>query len=150
MPSSKGINVSMQLAGVMRNYHACLRIAAVDTAAMSPRRASRLCLLALLGIGVAACSSRHDSQPPEVTLDEVKASRDELCAAIACDPDSIDCERDLDELIVQADANDCLEILDAWMRCVAAATECRDGLASGSDACDEEEERAEDCRKGRL
>ena len=117
---------------------------------MSHRPASRLCLLALFGIGVAACSSRHDSRPPEVTLEEVKASRDAVCTAIACDPNSNDCERELDELIVQADANDCLEILDAWMRCVAAVTACENGLASGRDACDEEEERAEDCRKGRL
>jgi hypothetical protein len=107
-------------------------------------------MLALLGISLAACSSRHDSQPPEVTLEEVKGSRDAMCGAIACDPHRNDCERDLDELIVQADANDCLEIVDAWMRCVAAVTACENGLASDRDACDEEEERAEDCRKGRL
>jgi hypothetical protein len=117
---------------------------------MSHRIALRLCLLALLGIGVAGCSSRHESRTPEVTLDEAKASRDALCAAIACDSNSNDCERGLDELIVQAKANDCLEILDSWMRCVAAVTVCENGSASGRDACNDEEERAEDCRKGRL
>lgn len=117
---------------------------------MRGRLTLRLCLLALFGIAVAACSSRHKSKTPEVTLDEVKASRDALCAAIGCDPDGIDCERDLDQFIVQADANDCLEILDAWMRCVAAVTVCENGSASGRDACDEEEESAEDCRNGRL
>ena len=101
---------------------------------------------------VTDASGSPDSQDETTTVADVQAVGEAVCTITACGgvvPSG--CVDDLNEYIVAADTNGCLEIMDTWLRCLEGATTCINGVAQSTRAaCGEQEELAEDCRNGRL
>lgn len=106
-----------------------------------------LVLVLTLGTG---CSNSDDETTSEA---EVRRVGNELCEEYTCsvEPDLTDCKDEMEEILEKAKANSCLDVIDAWFRCLRDSTHCTDGVPpKTSQACSDEEELAEDCRKGRL
>jgi len=61
------------------------------------------------------------------------------------------CVGEAEEQSEAAQGYGCLDVLGAFFTCLNEESTCTaEGDFSTGDACDAEEERAEDCRKGRL
>ncbi len=111
---------------------------------------SRLYRPLALILAAGGCSSSADES---TDLTDVQSTRDALCSKLSCatEPALTACVDDLDQQITQAQADSCLSILDVWLRCLNTSVDCVDGQPpTTASLCSAEEERAEDCRKGRL
>ena len=109
--------------------------------------------LAALVAAIAGCGGDSEkSENDTTTVAEVQAAGEALCTKAACGGEvPSGCADEINEYVAAADANGCLGIMDTWLRCLESATECVIGVAErGRTACNEQEELAEDCRKGRL